>query len=603
MPADMNLSTSPADAGFMAHHGSGIDSNLPIYGGNLETSAESERGIHHIADSHGDFDSVKSPNEAHLSFSPDFVSPGITGSAQFSANMDHEYAVQHQSPESPASKSQTLPEYEASKSPGDMDFALPTSGGAQHEPFDTSMLSRSQELSRSPETGFLPSNLGDYTKDVTGFQEPSHPHPQTTTADDEFPVHEISVGGGKVIPEVTDQVELSDYPPDNMPPIHGDLMYQLQKECTSQPADSTTYDGPPIGFMDVTSGRPVEEIVHSPSSEVSNGSVIHTEAAPIPPGFIPEAVSSSFPTATATSPNSGAPSGFSSQHPLLYSQHQPEVYEGDNEAVGEAETDPSFHQKSPTTTLAGTGDMEVPFSKSPASPHRDEANGFEAGDFTKGTDPSEKPAGGTDSSGTVPFDPLTQWGHPQGMPAPVMPSRTTLGRSSRPTTARSSTLGTKASTPSTTSKAPETLPPGSPIHLDVIWVPGYIIRVPFAMAMQFFTQVRARIYVLSGECLHPITGEALIAGISRWKPEEREAVMKMSGGRGVEGINVVPTDEPLEWVRWLRRSSGGSGDGSGTGEERLQAVGVTIHSSATLCDIHFSDNGTEITCPGTQLPV
>lgn len=167
------------------------------------------------------------------------------------------------------------------------------------------------------------------------------------------------------------------------------------------------------------------------------------------------------------------------------------------------------------------------------------------------------------------------------------------------------------------------------------------------MATQFFTQVRARVYVLSGECLHPITGEALIAGISKWKPEgrfdfesltvtpsisvgragsspksritsskvysnanyplpfllEREAVMKMSGGRGVEGINVVPTDEPLEWVRWLRRSSGGSGDGSGTGEERLQAVGVTVHSSATLCDIHFSDNGTEITCPGTQLPV
>ena len=67
---------------------------------------------------------------------------------------------------------------------------------------------------------------------------------------------------------------------------------------------------------------------------------------------------------------------------------------------------------------------------------------------------------------------------------------------------------------------------------------------------------------------------------------------------------MVPTDEPLEWVRWLRQSSGpGNGDNNGTGEERLRAVGVTVFPSATLCDIHFSDNGTEITCPGVRLPV
>lgn len=83
---------------------------------------------------------------------------------------------------------------------------------------------------------------------------------------------------------------------------------------------------------------------------------------------------------------------------------------------------------------------------------------------------------------------------------------------------------------------------------------------------------------------------------------EREAVCKLSRGRGVEGISVVPTDEPLDWVRWLRRSPGGDGK-AGTGEERLQAAGLIVHSSATLCDIHFSDNSFEITCPGTQLMI
>lgn len=80
--------------------------------------------------------------------------------------------------------------------------------------------------------------------------------------------------------------------------------------------------------------------------------------------------------------------------------------------------------------------------------------------------------------------------------------------------------GTKSpATGPTSSKAPESLPPGPPVLMDVVWVPGYIIRVPFAMATQFFTQVRARVYVLSGECLHPITGEAIIAGVSKWTPE------------------------------------------------------------------------------------
>lgn len=93
--------------------------------------------------------------------------------------------------------------------------------------------------------------------------------------------------------------------------------------------------------------------------------MIHTEAAPIPPGFIPDVVSSTSSTATAASPSSRAPSGFSSQHPLLYSQRQPESFEREEEARAKEETESFSHQKSPTAALGGTGDMEVPPRRAP----------------------------------------------------------------------------------------------------------------------------------------------------------------------------------------------------------------------------------------------
>ncbi|CDS36380.1 microtubule associated protein 1S [Echinococcus multilocularis] len=569
MPADVKVPTSAADVEYGAHHDGEHEEDLEesrsaLHEESSQSSVGMELGVQHeFYDSSG---LPRSPDKAQFALSPDTGAHKDVEIAQSPVIVDFDNTKKHQPVESYISRSQAHFERKVSKSPAGMEFAVPSGDATCCEVVDASktsiaestLLSRSPELNGSLKSNFPPSSLGDHTMEVPKFQEQSHAQPQTATTDDEFPVHEISVGGGTVIPEVTDHIDSTESTPENMPLIHGDLMYRLQTECTSQPADSTTYDEPHIGFMDVAAGRPVDENIHTPSSEASNGSMIPTEAAPIPPGFKPEVVSSFSPTINVASPQSGAPSGFSSQHPLLYSQHQSESFEGEEEAEA------SFHQKFHTATVGGTGDVEVPSCKEVES--------------------SEKPIGSSDSSGAV-FDLLTQWGHPQGIPVPVLPSRTILVRPSRPTTARLAAPGTKAPASPTTSKAPETLSP------------GYIIRVPFAMATQFFTQVRARVYVLSGECLHPITGEALIAGISKWKPEEREAVIKMSGGRGVKGINVVPTDEPLEWVRWLRRSSGGSGDGSGTGEERLQAVGVTVHSSATLSDIHFSDHGTEITCP------
>ncbi|VDL93682.1 unnamed protein product [Schistocephalus solidus] len=177
------------------------------------------------------------------------------------------------------------------------------------------------------------------------------------------------------------------------------------------------------------------------------------------------------------------------------------------------------------------------------------------------------------------FDPLQSWGNPQGMPAPNPPS-TRL---------------------SSTPHAPETLPPGPPVYLDVVWVPGYIVRAPFDIAVTFFTQVRSRCYILSGASLHPLVGEALIAGISKWTAEEKARVGSM-GHDGLKGINVIPTDEPLDWVRWLRTNCG-STTVNETGEQRLQAAGLQVHPSATLCDIHFSDKGTEVTCQGTQISI
>lgn len=66
-----------------------------------------------------------------------------------------------------------------------------------------------------------------------------------------------------------------------------------------------------------------------------------------------------------------------------------------------------------------------------ASPQLHGWNGLvKAGDFTNGT---EKPAdSSTGAEGSSPvFNPLAQWGQPQGMPAPVLPSRgsTALGKS------------------------------------------------------------------------------------------------------------------------------------------------------------------------------
>ncbi|VDO05617.1 unnamed protein product [Rodentolepis nana] len=467
-----------------------------------------------------------------------------------------------------------------------------------HQQIDASATSGSygSDIDSRPPMDYHIHHSGDGMRFGDFGSSPDQQNPASTTAEDEYPVHEVNLGGGMAIPEVADHIDSAGAT------IHGDDPYQSHSsQYNPQLADSTTTEAAPnfgrthppeIGFMDLESlGKAQEENIHSPSSEVSNDSVIHTGIGgkPIPPGFIPETVSSTSPQAPPTGSSTVSPtSGFTSEHPFLYKDQRIEGLEHDSSAM--------------------TGAVLIQKSSPIKPPSPNGTNGVTEtnGSSEKSADNNGVGVATTVEDNSAGFDPLLQWGPPQGMPAPISTARgpTALARTSRTSTSsRASTHGTKTSTngpASITLKAPENLTPGPPILIDVIWVPGYIIRVPFAMATQFFTQVRARVYVLSGECLHPITGEALIAGVSKWTPEEREAVSKLSGGRGIESITVVPTDEPLEWVRWLRRSAGGGGN-TGTGEERLQAAGLTVQTSATLCDIHFSDNSSEITCPGTQL--
>ena len=79
--------------------------------------------------------------------------------------------------------------------------------------------------------------------------------------EDEYPVHEVHVSGGRAIPEVSDNVDSTEIPQANMPPIHSDLMYHLQAECppSGHPADSTTLETLPVGFVDLSADRQMDE--------------------------------------------------------------------------------------------------------------------------------------------------------------------------------------------------------------------------------------------------------------------------------------------------------------------------------------------------------
>ncbi|TGZ52130.1 hypothetical protein CRM22_010682 [Opisthorchis felineus] len=205
------------------------------------------------------------------------------------------------------------------------------------------------------------------------------------------------------------------------------------------------------------------------------------------------------------------------------------------------------------------------------------------------------------------FDPLLAWGKPQGLPAPVVPASTTRGAITKTAAPTRSTpsgrlgIASKSQAPASAKSAtPPVLPPGPPVFLDLIWVPTYLPRVPHEMAVEFFSRVRARTYVLSGEALHPMIGEALLEGKSKWGPHDVEHLCRTSSSDTTPNtITILPTDEPYEWTCWLRTPCGRLD--RETGESRLQASGFHVLPAASLCDIEYSAGNVAFRCEGVRV--
>ncbi|KAF5403709.1 hypothetical protein PHET_02881 [Paragonimus heterotremus] len=210
------------------------------------------------------------------------------------------------------------------------------------------------------------------------------------------------------------------------------------------------------------------------------------------------------------------------------------------------------------------------------------------------------------------FDPVHAWGQPQGLPAPTLPttgpkgSATKLNQPGRPAaTGRLTTMSKLSGTPPdkaapTNATAPPTLPPGPPVYLDLIWVPAYLTRVPHNLAVEFFSRVRAQTYVISGEALHPMIGEALLEGKTKWDPKDVEKLCRtQNSGNAAAVITVLPTTEPYEWSCWLRTPCGRLD--RETGESRLQANGFHVLPAASLCDIEYSAGNVAFRCEGVRV--
>ncbi|THD23954.1 hypothetical protein D915_005398 [Fasciola hepatica] len=282
-------------------------------------------------------------------------------------------------------------------------------------------------------------------------------------------------------------------------------------------------------------------------------------------------------------------------------------------------------QFTPEQTDADQRDVPYPIHGAEFPNYPASKNPFETVTTTAAatTDESTHPSGAStdhqaDISGRSPlispqtdgFDPLQSWGQPQGLPTPTLPATAPRGgrtanppvRSAPMRTAPTSAASTRGKSTSAVSgpTAPATLPPGSPVYMDLIWVPGYLIQVPQLMAVEFFARVRARTYVLSGDALHPMIGEALIEGKSKWGPNDVELLRRQAGTNEEDNaICILPTDEPYEWGCWLRTPCGRIN--RDTGEARLQTAGFKVLPSASCCDIEFSAGSVNVRCEGVRV--
>ncbi|CAH8643244.1 unnamed protein product [Schistosoma rodhaini] len=198
------------------------------------------------------------------------------------------------------------------------------------------------------------------------------------------------------------------------------------------------------------------------------------------------------------------------------------------------------------------------------------------------------------------FDPLKSWGHPLGLPAPV-PPMTIHSKLHQQTnlTKRVRSADTSGKTLTTGESNDSTLPPGPPVYLDVIWVPSYLVRVPQSLMVEFFIRVRAKLYILSGEALHPNIAEALITAKTKWNPDDVPYLCRCDANSPDASITILPTDEPKEWIRWLETPCGRLDEQKGS--DRLKANNFHLLPAANLCSTQFNAGDTIFECEGLRV--
>nr|CAH8867752.1 unnamed protein product [Trichobilharzia regenti] len=203
------------------------------------------------------------------------------------------------------------------------------------------------------------------------------------------------------------------------------------------------------------------------------------------------------------------------------------------------------------------------------------------------------------------FDPIKQWGQPLGLPAPVPPSTTAnhhmkVSHAPNVSAKRIRSADTGGKTTSATGDSNElTLPPGPPVYLDVIWVPNYLIRVPQSMIIDFFTRVRSKMYILSGEALHPNIAEALITAKAKWNPDDVAYLCRCDANSSDAVITILPTYEPKEWIRWLETPCGRLDEQKGS--DRLTANHFRLLPAVNLCSTQFNAGDMIFECEGLRV--
>ncbi|KAK4467880.1 hypothetical protein MN116_008798 [Schistosoma mekongi] len=198
------------------------------------------------------------------------------------------------------------------------------------------------------------------------------------------------------------------------------------------------------------------------------------------------------------------------------------------------------------------------------------------------------------------FDPLKSWGHPLGLPAPVPPitNHSKLHQQST-LTKRVRSADTGGKTLTTGDSNDPMLPPGPAVYLDAIWVPNYLARVPQSLMVEFFIRIRAKLYILSGEALHPNIVESLILAKTKWNSDDVAYLCRCDADSPDALIMILPTDEPKEWIRWLETPCGRLDEQKGS--DRLAANHFRLLPAANLCSTQFNAGDTVFECDGLRV--